>query len=156
MNVTIRRRVVAVLTVLASAVGIVIAAQQPAAAYPIGQPPCYGATCVGKDPNISLRDVSCVNGFENDGKAYDVVTIGLAGYGNTSVTLRYSPTCGSNWARWNGGTWLDYWVQTADGRRASGYGGSAPPYTTMVDGTQLARVCIFSGFDDTQNCSAWY
>lgn len=121
-----------------------------------GAPPCYGSSCVGRDPNISLNGASCVSGYEGSEAAYDVETIGLQGYGSTSVTLRYSPLCGANWARWNGGISLDYWVETKDGRRASAYGNQGPAWTTMVDGTQLARVCIFSGFDDTENCSGWH
>lgn len=150
MRSVLRRLGVAASTLAVTAGSALLLAPSAHASDP-DAPACYGAGCVGKSPYVVNRaGVSCA------ADAYDVVTIGLAGYGSTSVTLRYSPSCAANWARWNGGTSLDYWVQTADGRTASGYGGSAPYYTTMVDGTQLARVCVYSGFDGTQNCSGWH
>jgi hypothetical protein len=72
--------------------------------------------------------------------------------------LRYSPLCAANWARWNGGVDnLQYWIQTKNGNQAPGTSGQAPDYTTMVDGTQLARVCISSSFGRHQrvDCGAF-
>jgi hypothetical protein len=140
-------------------------AVQAAAVVPAltGQP-CYGASCVGKQPTLSNANGNCVQGVYNpylgtwaDG-AYDVTTLTLtADAGPGSVTLRYSPYCAANWARWNGGSkFVNYWVQTADLRPAGGYSGNAPNYTTLLDGTQLARVCYDNVVAQAHGCSGWY
>jgi hypothetical protein len=52
-----------------------------------------------------------------------------------------------------------YWVNTWGGNSTeTAYIGSdsAPGYTSMVDGTLLAQVCMYSGFDDLMNCSGWH
>lgn len=154
-----RRGLATAVATAGALIAAVVIPAAPAAAYVPGAPPCYGSTCIGDDPYISSHGASCVYGYDGANAAYDVVTVGLAGYSSdTSVTLRYSPLCGANWARWNGGTDnITYWVKTkTDGRIAKGTSGQAPNYTTMLDGTQLAQVCLYSPFDDTQNCSGWY
>lgn len=145
-----------VITAATLAAGL-LTATGTAQAYVPG-PPCYGSSCVGQDPYITNRQgQNCVNGTDSGDNAYPVVTYDLPGYGSSgAVTLRYSPFCGANWARFDGSIGLDYWVETADGRTAGGYGLNLPNWTTMVDGTQLARVCVYSGFDDTEGCSGWY
>ena len=87
--------------------------------------------------------------------AYDVVTIPTENGG--SLTLRYSPLCAANWARYTGSQYqFDYWVETKD-QNASGhqdaYFGSG--YTTMVDGTLLAGVCWWDGAGQYGQCSTW-
>ncbi len=123
-------------------------------------PPCSGSTCVGKNPYITNQQgASCVSGSSNGNNgAYDVTTLTLTGNaGGGSVTLRYSPYCAANWARWNGGNnVINYWVETRDGRTAGGYSGNSPDYTTMVDGTQLARVCYDNVVAQVSGCSGWY
>ena len=65
--------------------------------------------------------------------------------------------CGANWARWNGSTKsLHFWVETKDGNSAGGTTGGGLNYTTITDGTQPARACVFRGFDDTQVCTDWH
>jgi uncharacterized protein DUF2690 len=146
--------------------GAVSAAQAASAAPSAADGPCWGPSCIGKSPYVgsnSQRD--CVKGIANPYQggyvdaAYSVVTIPGA-HGGGSLTLRYSPLCAANWAVYTappGQNQFDYWVETQDGN-ASGhqdaYNGSA--YTTMVDGTQLARVCWWDGADQYGQCSGWY
>jgi Protein of unknown function (DUF2690) len=127
--------------------------------------PCWGHSCIGKSPLVdsnSQRD--CVKGIANPYQggyvdaAYDVVTIPTEFYGGT-LTLRYSPLCAANWARFTGPkyqTQFTYWVETND-HNASGhedsYKGSG--YTTMVDGTLLARVCWYDAAAYYGQCSTW-
>jgi hypothetical protein len=124
--------------------------------------PCWGPSCIGKSPLVdsnSQRD--CVKGIANPNQggyadaAFDVVTIPAD---NGSVTLRYSPLCAANWARWNGGQ-ADgdtYWVETSDGNQSNTADAYAlPNFTTMVDGTLLARVCWWDATGYVGGCSTW-
>jgi hypothetical protein len=124
--------------------------------------PCWGHSCIGKSPlwgSNSQRD--CVKGIANPYQggyvdaAYDVVTIPTD---MSSVTLRYSPLCAANWARWNGPQMEGdtYWVETSDYNLSStGDSYKLPNYTTMVDGTLLARVCWHDAAGQVGNCSTW-
>jgi Protein of unknown function (DUF2690) len=126
--------------------------------------PCWGHSCIGKSPLVgsnSQRD--CMKGIANPYQggyidaAYDVVTIPTE-YTGGGLTLRYSPLCAANWARYTGPkmqTGFTYWVETKDqnaSERADSYNGSG--YTTMVDGTLLARVCWVDSGQYGQ-CSTW-
>jgi hypothetical protein len=144
----------------------IVAVPQAAQAAPasVPAPPCHGASCVGQQPTLGNWNRNCAQGIYNGNlgaytdSAYDVTTFTLPAWaGGASVTLRYSPYCAANWARWNGGdSYTDYWVETWDGRTARGYSGNLPNYTTMVDGTQLARVCADESQDQVSGCSGWY
>ncbi len=106
-------------------------------------PACDGASCVGQSPYITNRQgVSCVD------DAQDVPNAQVSGFGGAVVRLRYSPSCQANWVALDQGsdpTYVVYYVETTDGTRE--YGSSQHPFftgyfSTMVDGTQLARVCL--------------
>jgi hypothetical protein len=80
---------------------------------------------------------------------------------NYVVVLRWSAFCHANWAELTDsgvagvGNSL-YWAQTWDGHPEYGSGGN---YSPMVDGTQLARVCVLpdaQASDPTPNCSGWF
>jgi hypothetical protein len=152
----------AALFMATAAIALPGAASAAQAAPSASAGPCWGPSCIGKSPLVdsnSQRD--CVKGIANPYQggyadaAFDVVTITAD---NGSVTLRYSPLCAANWARWNGGQ-ADgdtYWVETADGNRSNiGNAYQYPNYTTMVDGTQLARVCWSDAAAYIGGCSTW-
>ncbi|MFL6077226.1 MAG: hypothetical protein ACJ73S_27845 [Mycobacteriales bacterium] len=144
------------LAVAAAAAGLVSVAgyATPAQAYPLDQPPCYGASCVGKDPNIRNRQgVSCAS------TAVDVVTVTWV----ATYVLRWSDWCHANWVKSyltvsTGGTapnnccW--FYAQTYDGHQEWGNGA----YTNMVDGSQLARM-VYEAEDGDPNdgyYTGWY
>ena len=135
--------------------GALIAAPQAAQASVPG-PPCSGPTCVGKDPYIeNQQDVNCVDDATTvKGSA---TTSPIDGY---VVVLRWSAYCQANWAQLTGDgvgeAYSRYWVETYDGRTEYGSGG---PYSLMVDGTQLARVCVMADATsgtNSVNCSGWF
>jgi hypothetical protein len=120
-------------------------------------PPCSGRTCVNQGPYIHNRQgTSC---------ASDKVSV--SGSETSSyqdgyfVVLRWSAYCQANWAQLTsdgaGGVGNSrYWVQTWDGHRQYGSGGD---YSYMVDGTQLAMVCVMAdkvSGDDRVRCSGWF
>jgi len=156
-------RVIAALLLTAAVTAAPLLAVAPPALALTGQP-CYGSTCIGKSPMLSNANGNCVQGAYNPYQgtwaepAYDVATYSLPAWsGGGSVTLRYSPYCAANWARWDGGNnYVDYWVETRDLRPAGAYSGNSPNYTTMVDGTQLARVCADNVVSQVSGCSGWY
>lgn len=131
---TSRRLVTVVLTSVAL-ISPQLLSSVPAQAFVAGQPPCNGATCVGKSPNIVNREgTSCAS------DATDLVTVV---WGATYV-LRYSSFCHANWVKsymaGSGGvpagpnTCCSYYAQTKNGHveRGDSY------YSPMVDGTQSA------------------
>ncbi len=156
----------AALFIATAAVALPGAASAAQAAPSATDGPCWGHSCIGKSPYVdSTTQRDCVKGIANPYQggyvdaAYDVVTIPTE-YGAGTLTLRYSPLCAANWALFTGPekkSSVDYWVETSD-QNASGhqnaYNGSA--YTTMVDGTLLARVCWRDGAGQNGNCSGWY
>ncbi|MGW4404793.1 DUF2690 domain-containing protein [Nonomuraea sp. NPDC004702] len=140
---------------IAAVLGVAISPVSPAAAQPWPPPPaCVGATCVGRSPILCDDEVRTVTSWKvPDWNAY--------------VELRYSANCAANWARYPSGShpplWM--WAQTWDGRRTARvdlqYGGDGNRFTSMVDGTQLARVCAQNKYtpsdpDDPDLCSPWY
>jgi hypothetical protein len=135
----------------------------PAALALTGQP-CDGPSCVGQEPTLGNATHNCTQGIYNPhlgaytDSAYDVTTFSLPAWsGGGSVTLRYSPYCAANWARWDGGNdYVDYWVETANLKTESAYSGNLPNYTLMLDGTQLARVCADNVVAQVSGCSGWY
>jgi hypothetical protein len=119
-------------------------------------PPCDGPTCVGHSPYMLNRDDT--ETCRDD--AVDVPGSTVAGLGDglsNSVTLRWSANCQANWARYNYAGNLGkahFYVQTYDGHEEWPQGNV---YTNMVDGTQLARVCVqqfTSPYD--YSCSGWF
>jgi hypothetical protein len=91
--------------------------------------------------------------------AVDVAGSTVVGSGDgidNSVTLRWSANCEANWARFNVPENIrnaHFYVQTYDGHIEWPQG----PYTYMVDGTQLARVCVESmSVRDDWTCSDWF
>lgn len=108
-------------------------------------PPCYGSTCVGKDPQAL--------GCSSDGQ--DLETVSAIG-GGASITLRYSAWCGANWVRLDGPSYWPpaYWVETADGQKEATTGS----WTMMVDGTQLARgaICSYNYSSCDPNYTRWH
>src|SRR5438445_2711475 len=130
----IRRRLAVWVTALATVAGVSLLAASPAMADP--PPPCYGSSCVGRDAAISNSSGNCLaSGVQVSGtvKSPD---------GPFTAVLMYSPWCHSNWAVLTGGYAPDavYFVQSYD--RVLEWGGTR---TAMVDGTQLARVCVYDG-----------
>lgn len=142
--------------VTAGALGGAVLAVPQAQAYVPG-PPCSGPTCYGQNPNIINRQgVSCAN---------DATTVKNSAttsiVDNYVVVLRWSAYCQANWAQLTGTGvgvgYSRYWVQTADGSQPQ-YG-SGGYYSNMVDGTQLARVCVMADATAATNqveCSAWF
>jgi len=123
----------------------------PGIAHADPPPPCYGSSCVGKDPTISNSSGSCSGG------ATTLATATPPG-GGPAVELRWSDWCHANWARLQTpepGAW-NYWVQSWDGTKeyAIPYRGYA--WTYMVDGTQLARACIQGASTSQYSCTKWY
>lgn len=78
------RRLVLMLAALALILGMTVVGA-PAASASVG---CYGDYCSGKDP----MSTGCANG------AYTVSYKDLSG---ARIEIRWSPTCKTNWARWN-------------------------------------------------------
>jgi Protein of unknown function (DUF2690) len=127
--------------------------------------PCWGHSCIGKSPYVgSTSQRDCVKGIANPYQggyvdaSYDVATFPA---GDGSVTLRYSPLCAANWARWNGpqkGTSKTiYWVVTSDNNASEqDDSDNLPNYTSMVDGTLLAKVCWSDNVSYITDCSGWY
>lgn len=136
--------IAATLAVLASLA--VLIPGTSANAYIPGVPPCYGPTCVGKSPYIQNHEGrTCVSGdgeSDNGAKTIGGVTT------HTEVNLRWSAFCAANWAQRVYGL-SPYFAQSADGHIQ--WGGSG--YSDMVDGTQLARVCISE--PGATYCSGW-
>jgi len=141
-----RRKVIAVAIAILS-LSAVTAAARPARVPIGGGPPCYGPTCVGRDPNITdPLGFSCVNGGSG---ATDLVTVT---WGNT-YTLRWSDFCHANWVRAVDNN-TDYYVETYDGHKEWGRG----YYTFMVNGNELARLCYtaIDGNPSHYYCTGWY
>src|SRR5262249_23200153 len=134
------RRIGIFATVLAvGVVSAVVSLPGTASAYVPDQPPCYGATCVGQNPPT----------LQNPGDApcparagtYTVASYIPSGGGSgQAVELRYSPWGAANWARSATTNYGDYFVRTWDWTRADR--ATNAYWTTMVDGTQLAQICI--------------
>lgn len=122
---------------------------------------CSGYGCDGLDPIAT----GCVNG------AFDVNPAPVCGDG-ICVSLRYSPTCGTNWSKvWTSNFLpddIEGWVKAKDGRREcfpAGCGvfntiNSDSLYTDMIycpDGTCLARACgARYGRYAPAICTSWY
>lgn len=150
------RRLVTSLAVLIVAGGLSTFGLSAAQAFPLDQPPCYGASCVGQSPYIVNREGrNCVDG------AIDLATVAAPGEATETVTLRWSEFCHANWARFNG-VHINptYWAETWDGHRELPRGSG---YTYMVDGNQLARAGIkaslFQGdscASGNVTCTGWY
>ena len=130
-------------------VGVLIAVLAAAGSAHADPPaPCRGSTCVGWDPT----PCSSPNVLES-------VTPPGSG---PSVSLKWNDWCVANWARFDDdnlpgyspGYWV-YWVETWDGHREYQIGGNHM-WTAMVDGTQLARVCIESSSRNQYNCTGWH
>ena len=138
---------------VAMGVGVAaFAAPVSASADPPSGPPCWGSGCVGGDPG-SINGPSCAN------DATTVASIVPPGGGPT-ISLRWSSYCQANWALTDdpGANYWDgrWWAETYDGKRA--YGSWPILYTEMVDGSQLARVCVVPvayPLDDPI-CTGWY
>lgn len=108
----------------------------PGTAHADPTPPCYGDTCTGLDPQAM--------GCGGD-TAYNVASFDEYG---VTVILRYSDWCHANWALAivttadQGGA--DFEVENTSGEEQSWrvpLNGEA--WTNMVDGTVLARACIY-------------
>lgn len=136
----------------AAALGcMVFAAPQASAFIPV--PPCTASSCVGQSPYISSQGVDCVaDATTVSGSSTKAPNQGYM------VVLRWSEYCEANWAQLTNGpsNTARYYVQTEDGKKGPGSGN---PYSTMVDGSQLARVCVqddAQAADDSNNCSGWF
>jgi hypothetical protein len=134
-----------------------VAAGAPAAHAFVPGPPCDGSTCVGKTPYTVNRQAQHCADDAVDVRGSTVADLG-DGIPNT-VTLRWSAYCQANWARFNGPADAlrthSFYVQTYDRKQGWPYGRS---YTNMVDGTQLARVCVQADntFNAEPTCSRWF
>ena len=130
--------------------GGLLATASPAAADP--PPPCYGASCNGKDPHA----LGC------DGwVAYTIASFPV-NYGTSTILLRYSTWCHANWTTVstpgiNLGVFA--WVENAYGDRynvgAVEHGNS---WTAMVNGIPLARSCAAdnAGYSlANPGCTGW-
>jgi len=169
---TTRRVATALATPILATTAIVAA---PQAAQAITGQPCYGSSCVGKSPTWSNSNGNCAQGAYNpytgtwaDG-AYTVPGASVTVRHPTAATyatvvLRYSPYCHSNWARVDvdtGGASVRFWVVTIDGNSSEHALDNSSNFTTMVDGTQLAKVCAQALPDPADGspgpvCSAWF
>jgi hypothetical protein len=70
------------------------------------------------------------------------------------ITLRWSAWCDANWASIDVPDWGDSWyVQSSDGTYEYSSGGT---WTFMVNGSYLARACIYAPGFAGRNCTAWY
>lgn len=155
------RRTSRVLLAFGLAAAGIAAGPSAAHAYIPDQPPCYGASCVGKSPYLMNRDrESCVSGVPgaNNG-AVTIAYIDSPGDGvdNNRANLRWSAFCGANWAQWEGGepNYANYGAVSADNHQEPPEGSG---YTFMVDGTQLAQACVVPyTFDwDDRVCTGWH
>jgi hypothetical protein len=114
----------------------------PGTAHADPTPPCYGDTCTGLDPQAM--------GCGGD-TAYDVASFTAE---DATVILRYSDWCHANWALviTTAGHGEDFDVENTSGE-AQYY--TVPlngeSWTNMVDGTVLARACLFDGL----YCTGW-
>ncbi|HZU58432.1 MAG TPA: hypothetical protein VFA06_21310 [Actinocrinis sp.] len=160
-NPRVRIRTGRILLAVGMAAAGIAAAPSAAQAYVPDQPPCYGATCVGKSPYITNRDgESCVTGVPgaNNG-ATSIAYVDAPGDGtdNNRAILRWSSFCGANWAKWEGSSpgYADYWAQSGDGHKETPEGSG---YTYMVDGTQVARACVvpYTFGEYAAACTGWY
>jgi hypothetical protein len=104
---------------------------------------CYGSGCDGLDPQAT-------------GCYADAITPAGAGTiwaGGVKLELRYSPSCGANWARMTPGQFgWHFYVHNANGAYHDSTGlGESSTWTAMVDGTVAAQACF-----DTAGCTSWY
>jgi hypothetical protein len=131
----------------------------PGAARADPPPPCYGASCNGKDPQA----LGCAGSF-----AYTVASFNMD-YGGVTIALRYSDWCHANWttAYVHPNAYADgaeFWVQNKNGD-AQYYGfdtldGPGGYWTNMVNGLPLARSCVQDdvSYPDPNypGCTGWY
>jgi hypothetical protein len=144
--------------------GLLLAYTPAAQAAIPDAPPCIGASCVGKSPNITNAEgQSCVTGgYDGEGAATSLETVDAPGDGSTNqVTLRWSAFCQANWARWSGPSddagYADYFSETTDGHIEYPEGSG---YTYMVNGVEAAKACVvsytFSWSDGVYACTNWF
>lgn len=133
-------------SILAAAMAVSALVMVPGAAHADPTPPCYGDSCTGKDP----QSMGCAGD-----NAYSVASFT---WGTVTVILRYSDWCHANWAVASnpGQTGADFYVENASNEaqyasvnQNNGY----YAWTSMVDGTVLARACLFQGLSSP--CTGW-
>jgi Protein of unknown function (DUF2690) len=148
--------------VLVTAAALALAAAGSAAVAPAAHadptPPCYGASCNGKDP----ESLGCAGS-----NAFTVSSFNID-YGVVTISLRYSDWCHANWTVATVHNELpadgaEFWVQNQNGDSAyygvntlSDYGNY---WTDMVNGVPLARACVVDdvSFPSFQHpgCTGW-
>jgi uncharacterized membrane protein len=163
MRIHIQALVTTAAVALATAGSAIVAP----AAHADPTPPCYGASCNGKDPeNIGCAGSNAftVSSFNIGGNMLPVDGGGAV----ITISLRYSDWCHANWtvATVHGnypGDAAEFWVQNRNGDSAyygvntlSDYGNY---WTNMVNGVPLARACVVDevSFPSFQHpgCTGW-
>ncbi|MFI6449092.1 DUF2690 domain-containing protein [Kitasatospora sp. NPDC050543] len=115
-----------------------LAAPTASAATPRVTAGCYGSSCTDKDP----MDMGCNT---------DAYTVESGRSAKGTIELRYSPSCKANWARiYDASGGQAFWVENASAV-ALWHARGATGYSDMVDGSGVARACIFGG-----PCTAWH
>lgn len=126
----------------------------PQAAHADPTPPCYGNTCTGKSAQAT--------GCDSVGNSYWVDSVPVNG-GQQAMYLWYSSWCGANWAELvspNVNLGANDYVENANNQYE--YGGAkdyADTYTTMVDGSVLAKACVIDNKNfppSKPGCTAWH
>jgi hypothetical protein len=141
--------------------GAMTVAAAPANAVPQASPPCFGPTCVGRDPNLGNSAGRCVDYSRQIAYVYSPISDPAHGAVDEKVALIFSDWCGSNWAKLLqvanfDAAYTRYWVQSYDKHQEYGSGGW---YSPMVDGVQLARACAMDqsgSFENAYKCTLWH
>jgi hypothetical protein len=123
------------------------------AAHADPTPPCYGASCNGKDPHA----LGCDGSF-----ARTLASFPVSG-GTATLSLRYSDWCHANWALVStpGNNFgVDFWVENSykDNESAGAVSGTSA-WTDMVNGIPTARACAVDNFKyppTHPGCTGWY
>jgi uncharacterized membrane protein len=161
-----RIHIQALLTTAALALATAGSAMVAPAAHADPTPPCYGASCNGKDPQSTgcSSDASTVSSFGIGGNMLPIDGGGAV----VTISYRYSGWCGANWAVATVHNMFpddagEFWVENKLGNSAyygfdtlSDYGNY---WTNMVNGIPLARACVVDNvsFPSFQHpgCTAW-
>ena len=141
---------------IAPALAATVLAVSPNVAHAyVPGPACDGPTCVGQSPYITNRNgVACADDATTV-KNSVVTTPGS----HWTVELRWSAYCQANWVKFVSGpadiSYASYYVETADKQTEPG---TVAGYSTMVNGEETARVCVYDegASDATWSCSAYF
>lgn len=110
---------------------------------------CSGYGCDGKDP--------IAEGCNDDAYTVDIEVVPN---GTLWVELRYSPSCGTNWARTGSSIFLYHQADVRSGSRREPFsGGGYGVYTDMLycpTGSCTAAACVFYKQEPVPYCTGYY